>query len=569
MSAPRAARPARAVATTAVTEPPWVATVALLACVALALWMQRRCLGEFFAPDDLISLERARGLVPPYPVPFWRVLSGSGYFALALRVFGTDPYRYHLTSLLVHALNVTLLFLLARHWSRRTVVGALAAGLFATSRLYTTALLQVVGMEELLALGFTLLALRLFDPRSPWRMTVACVAFAAALLSKESVLLIPLVLALPLAPTVSWRRRLVGVAAMLAVSAVYLGAFVTARGGMSVSGGIAYETHYGVNLFHNLMTYLSWMSNLGDPIPDLLGRVITTAWPQGLLAAGVLMALGAAAWRDPTLVVAGFAWFGLALVPVLAYLHHSYLHYLYPALPGITLAIGRSCDALGAWVTSRESTPGSAPGRDRERAIWALAIMLVVVHATISERVTARRWATMIPGTELAADPALRKCQMARHVVDSLDPSIVGRRTRLVFFAPPEASTAVNAATGQGIQDAADSGIPNLLVAVLDEGRALRALRPQVDSVAFVPRWSPAYRDFDLVATTLDGFAVNFGRGSEAPLRLARALFESGNANLALGVLDAAIPVYPEDPRLADARARLVAVLARRTGAAR
>jgi hypothetical protein len=136
-----------------------------------------------------------------------------------------------------------------------------------------------------------------------------------------------------------------------------------------------------------------------------------------------------------------------------------------------------------------------------------------------------------------------------------------------VFFAPPEASTAVNAATGEGFQDAG-SGIPNLLTAVLDQGRALRALRPQVDSVAFVPSWSPAYRDFDLVATTVDGFAVNFGRGSEAPLKLARALFESGHANLALEVLDAAIPVYPEDPRLADSRARLAAVMTRRSGAA-
>jgi hypothetical protein len=144
--------------------------------------------------------------------------------------------------------------------------------------------------------------------------------------------------------------------------------------------------------------------------------------------------------------------------------------------------------------------------------------------------------------------------------VESLDPSLAGRRTRLVFFAPPEASTAVNAATGEGFQDA-DSGTSNLLTAVLDNGRALRALRPQIDSAAFVPRWSPAYRDFDLVATTLDGFAINFGRGAEAPLKLARTLFESGHADLALEVLDAAIPVYPEDPRLGDARTRLNAVM--------
>jgi len=226
--------------------------------------------------------------------------------------------------------------------------------------------------------------------------------------------------------------------------------------------------------------------------------------------------------------------------------------------------VGRSLDALFLWLASRVVGPGSAAGRESERIGWALAVTLVVLHAAVSERVTAKRWTTMIPGTELAADPALRKCQMTRHVVDSLDPSLAGRHTRLVFFAPPEASRAVNAATGEKFEDE-DSGIPNLLVAVLDDGRALRALRPQVDSVAFVARWSPAYREFDLVATTLDGFAINFGRGPEAHLNLARALYESGNAGLALDDLDAAIPAYPDDPRLADSRARLAAVVARRS----
>ncbi|MFI5370598.1 MAG: tetratricopeptide repeat protein [Candidatus Eisenbacteria bacterium] len=510
-------------------------------------------MGAFFAPDDLISLERARGLVAPYPVPFWRVLSGSGYFALALRGFGTDPFRYHLFNLLVHALNVTLVFLLARRWSRRTLVATLAAGLFSVSRLYSTALLQAVGIEELLALAFTLLALLAFDATRPRRVLAACGLFAAALLSKESVLLVPLILLLPLAPVAPWRRRVAGVAALLAVSAVYLIVFFAWRGSMTVSGGEAYATRYGVNLLHNLMTYVSWMGNLGDATPDLTGRVSDTAWRHAIWIVAGLVTLAAAAWRDPVLVVAGFAWFVLALVPVLAYLHHSYLHYLYPALPGMTLAIGRSCDALFDWAGARWRAPVA------RRVGWALAAVLILTHAGLTERVNERRWSAMTPGTELPVDPVLRKGELARHVVDTIDPSIQGRHARLVFLTPPEASTLVDITTGRSIAEPG-SGIPNLLISVLDEGRGLRALRPQLDSVAFVPRWSMAYRDFDLVATTVDGFAVNFGQGPVAHLELARALFDSGNAKLAVDDLDAAIPAYPGDPRLAYTRARIVAV---------
>src|SRR5262249_53512815 len=147
---------------------------------------------------------------------------------------------------------------------------------------YDTALVQIVGMEELLALTFTLLAFLAFDARGPKRMAFACVAFAAALLSKEIVVLLPLVLLAPLPPEVAWRRRLTGVAALLAVSAAYLTVFAITRGALAVSTEQAYETHYGINLAQNLLTYVAWAANLRDASPDIATVIAPVTWTQGL-----------------------------------------------------------------------------------------------------------------------------------------------------------------------------------------------------------------------------------------------------------------------------------------------
>src|SRR5262249_6029048 len=132
MSAPRSRSAPAAPARRAPSIDSILAWLGAAVCIALAIALHRRCVGSYFSPDDLVALERARGLVAPHGVPFWRVLAGSGYFVAALRVFGSNPWPWHVVSLAVHTANVALLFLLARRWSGRTVVATLAAGLFAT-----------------------------------------------------------------------------------------------------------------------------------------------------------------------------------------------------------------------------------------------------------------------------------------------------------------------------------------------------------------------------------------------------------------------------------------------------
>src|SRR2546423_2209242 len=128
------AKTARPAAARRPAKPVRMDVVNALACAALALWTHRRALGIYFHPDDLISMEWARGILPSPDFGLWRLLSGKVCFAAALGVFGTDPFPYHLLNAVLHMANVVLLYFLARRWGASSAAATLAAGLFGAAR---------------------------------------------------------------------------------------------------------------------------------------------------------------------------------------------------------------------------------------------------------------------------------------------------------------------------------------------------------------------------------------------------------------------------------------------------
>src|SRR6516162_10870170 len=120
----------------------------------------------YFHPDDLISMEWTRGILPSPDFGLWRLLSGKAYFAAALGVFGTDPFPYHALNALVHMANVVLLYALARRWGASRAASTLAAGLFAAARPAFSVLQQAVGIGELLALALAIGGLQASERRT-------------------------------------------------------------------------------------------------------------------------------------------------------------------------------------------------------------------------------------------------------------------------------------------------------------------------------------------------------------------------------------------------------------------
>jgi hypothetical protein len=86
--------------------------------------------------------------------------------------------------------------------------------------------------------------------------------------------------------------------------------------------------------------------------------------------------------------------------------------------------------------------------------------------------------------------------------------------------------------------------------------------------VAFVSRWTPDYRDFELIAGSVDGYVDNLGRGPDSHLQLAGKLMRFGLPREAADHLRAASIAYPQDARLPLARAGVAAGLGERHVAA-
>ena len=112
-------------------------------------------------------------------------------FALNYLHSGTSPALYHLTNILLHAATTLLLYVFCGLVSRSRDLAFLSALLFAAHPVQTECVAGLVGRADILAALFSLVALSLHLQRSRWYYLGAGVAMIAALLSKESAVVLP------------------------------------------------------------------------------------------------------------------------------------------------------------------------------------------------------------------------------------------------------------------------------------------------------------------------------------------------------------------------------------------
>ena len=154
-----------------------------------------RCVGGFRAAFGSWGFRSAGlGLVGP---PIFRPLQAL-FMASAQLLLGTQPWAWHLLSMALHLLNGVLLYrLMARLWPELQDLPRLAlVFLFLLHPAGSEAVLWISAFGELLGATFllgTLLAyLRWRGDWSPVRMAALTALYAAACLTKESALVIPL-----------------------------------------------------------------------------------------------------------------------------------------------------------------------------------------------------------------------------------------------------------------------------------------------------------------------------------------------------------------------------------------
>jgi len=281
---------------------------------------------------------------------------------LDVQLFVLDARGHHATSLVLHAVNALILFLLLVRMTGALWRSAFVAGLFAVHPLHVESVAWIAERKDVLSTLFWLLTIaawvRWTEEKTRGRYALVVASFTAGLMAKPMLVTLPLTLMLldvwPLkraAIPVLWREKL----PLFAMSAASAGVtFVVQR-----SGG-AVQSLQG-------LTFATRVANAAEAYVWYLGK---TFWPTGLacfyphpghvrpgLAIGAVVLLSCAtalavrfARRAPYLTF-GWAWYVLTLVPVIGLVQVGDQamadRYTYVSLVGIFIAIAWGFGDLG------------------------------------------------------------------------------------------------------------------------------------------------------------------------------------------------------------------------------
>lgn len=347
-------------------------------------------------------------------------------YALDRAMWGATPTGFHVTNVLLHMLNVILLFQLARRYGKDELAAFAAAGLFAVHPMMTEAVGYISGRSEVLCATFFMLAMMcgrrwlvgrvLSDPthanvqEDEWRVQVwpvfTIALWGAALATKESAAMFPFAflaydwLAMPEGAT-GRRRRILTIHLPLVATAVLAGIvrlLIFAR--VEYPGHATPHWSY-VLLDLDVIRRYVWL--ILKPAGQTIFHEVAAVGVfdrRAVIAVGALGLMAALAWRlrrAEWVASFGIIWFFLVLVPssaltVLDQGEPMAEHRVYLASCGLFLAAGAAIGWLGSWTSRAEGPTYDGPAsygpakagryvrRERvARVMGAVALALVLI----------------------------------------------------------------------------------------------------------------------------------------------------------------------------------------------
>jgi Tfp pilus assembly protein PilF len=347
------------------------------------------------APGDVSALLRYS--------PFRPALNAT--YALDHAVWGARPFGFHLTSVLLHMVNVALVFWVAvrviedrRRDDDTTAVAGLAALAFAVHPVMTQAVGYVSGRSEVLCATFFLSGLLAL--RAEWSVAALVLTLAAAA-SKETGVMLPFVFLVWDRVLLSHepRRRwvpitLAGLVVLLAI--VRLTVFVGVEPPTTTRWS-DYIAAQGRGIWQYLVVLAAPLrqSLVHGIEPQAEIGVTAIAGALGLLAVIVCAVL---VRRRAPVVTVGIAWFLLVLVPASIVPLEEVIaeQRVYLASVGVFLAVGAGI----AWLARRSRVWRAGVATACVLALASLATLTVMRNTTWANAVTL--WtdaATKAPGS--------------------------------------------------------------------------------------------------------------------------------------------------------------------------
>ncbi len=270
-------------------------------------------------------------------------------------LFGVKPPGHHLTSLLLHAANAALLFILLTQLTEAMAPSAMVAAIFALHPLRVESVVWISERKDVLSGLFFLLTLLAYvrhakNPESKGAYASSLVFFALGLMAKPMLVTVPLILLLldywPLrrsGPDSS--GHLIGEKIPFFVLSIAAGAatfLVQDR-----AGAVAALSHYSLaaRLANAPVAYVRYIAKNFWPV-DLVAFYPRTYWGVAEVA-GSIFVLAAITifvlwkWRTMPFLAVGWFWFLIMLLPVIGIVQvgGQSMANRYTYLPGIGLWI--------------------------------------------------------------------------------------------------------------------------------------------------------------------------------------------------------------------------------------
>ncbi len=260
--------------------------------------------------------------------PLHTVLSMIDY-----RIWGLNPFGFHLSNVLLHLFNTLLVFAFALKLSEGRATAFFAAAIFAVHPVHTESVTFISARVDLLCALFLLLSFHLyaFHPEPGYtrfgrgfgiRDILSMFLFLLALLSKEMAVTMPILLALYTWFFEKWGRRAVRVAPYFVILALYV--VFRILGLKAFAGQHGLKSDFLTVAFTASAAVLDYIRLLFFPYP--LKAYYGIFWQPSLsakvIAAFVLMlvSLAAVLWylnRDKKLHAFVMLWTYISLLPVL------------------------------------------------------------------------------------------------------------------------------------------------------------------------------------------------------------------------------------------------------------
>ncbi len=509
-----------------------ISTLLPLFILLLTLALYWPALRVFFSLDDFRFLLRAAGF-EDYPDSFRRLVSIRLFFGAAWRLFGTNPWPYHLVVLVLHALNAWLIYVLSLRLGLKQIAACAASILFIATPAAFLPLHWISGIQEVTVTFFALISAYFFMSRGSISMIISLVAAALALLCKETSFLLLPALAVVL-PSSNRRRWILGLGGLLlGVVMLWAAGATTPR-----PAGDPYESALGMNVLWNLLTFSAWIVRFWEYFPDKVAEYQTGLALWGLILPALL---GLLAWRLPERrrsILRASLLFICLLLPVLPLIRHSYYYYLYlPLVP--------------FWLLT-----GAAIGNLSRRTVQTAILALFTLNSVI--------FGIRHRGAELKEsileDPVLRYAKSARDFITALRGTpMTGEKDHL--FLLYLSGRSIDLTGGRDAEALYKRTQYWVVEKALLEGKALSLFFPDMSTACFEATSSDEYftgwQQMHIYWVTGPGEVAYLGFGENGRFRLVESAMANAKYDEALREVSIMLELRPDSPPLNYIRAHI------------